>query len=811
MYRFGEHEIDIPGREVRRGGSVVHLEPQAFDLLAVLLEHRARVVPKHERLDSVWGHRHVSEAALTTRIKEIRRAVGDDGRRQSVIKNVPGRGYRFVAELDADESRTSPAPPPAGHVPSDLVGRDELLLTVVGSLGRGRVVTLLGPGGVGKSTLAGAVLRHCHDHGDDQVVMVDLTTVRDGSDVMPVMARALDALLEAGNEDRACVAMATQPAIVLVDNCEHVVDAVCDVLERMFASPGAVVRVLATSQVRLGLPAETVVAVDPLAADDAVDLFVQRARAVRPSFDGTAMHERVVGLVEQLDRLPLALEMAAARLGSMTLDDLEAAVLSPTHMVQVTHRTPTRRHRTLTSVVEWSTALLDDEQREALTECSVFAGSFGARDATAVLSAGAAAPAQVAALVERSLLSADLEGRTARYRMLETVKSVTAAWLQRHPSTTDVHRRHARWVSGELEGIDRRLRTDEEVTARQRLDDVVADVRRAYLWVATDAPTEAARWSALLHHAAYSTFWREPAVWSRALLTDHPDLSAADLAGAHVVVAADAANRGDLDDARSHLLPLLELDDPTIVGSALEVMTDVEIYSGQLDEARRSAERLRQLGVELGDRHLVAWADVNFSLASTFADEPQVALDRLDRAVPAGLAPSDLAWLEYSRGEALAVLDRDDAAAAFERAIDISRSAGNPFVVSVSQQSLAGCHARAGRVAEALDAYRECLLDSLRHGNMVHSVTTVRNLVELLAAAGAPRGAVELLGAVGRPELRRNYGAEAERQRTVAADLEQLLGSAEYDDCLATGAHLVIDAAMRRAVELIDELRPQRG
>ncbi len=811
MYRFGEHEFDVAGREVRRGGIVGHLEPQAFDLLVYLVQHRDRVVPKHELLDAVWGHRHVSEAALTTRIKEIRRAVGDDGRRQSVIKNVPGRGYRFVATLDDGDQRATATVPPADGPSADLLGRDELLRTVSGCIGPGRVVTLLGPGGVGKSTLAVAVLRRSHDAGDEQVAMVDLATVRDGADVLPVMARALDALLEPGHEDRTCGAMAARPGLVVLDNCEHVVDAVCDVLERMLASPSAVVHVLATSQVRLGLPAETVVAVDPLDVDDAVDLFVQRARAVRPSFDGAAMRERVRGLVEQLDRLPLALEMAAARLGSMTFDDLEAAVLSPTHLVQVTHRTPTRRHRTLTSVVEWSTALLDDTQRAALTECSVFAGSFGARDAISVLSAGAAAPAQIVALVERSLLSADLDGPTARYRMLETVKSVIAVWLHQEPSAAGVHRRHARWVSDELAGIDRRLRTDEEVAARRRLDDVVADVRRGYLWTAADAPAEAARWSALLHHAAYSTFWREPAVWSRTLLADHPDANAADLAGAHVVAAADAANRGDLDDARSQLLPLLELDDPTIVGSALEVMSDVELYSGELDEARRSTERLRQLGVDLGDRHLVAWADVNFSLASTFADEPEVALDHLDRAAHEALAPSDLAWLVYSRGEALAALDRDDAAATFVCAIDISRSAGNPFVVSVSQQSLAGCHARAGRVAVALDTYRECLHDSLRHGNMVHSVTTLRNLVELLAAAGAPRGAAELLGAVGRPELRRNYGTEAERQRRVVADLEHRLGPAAYEDCVATGRQLVIDAAVRRAVELIDELRRHGG
>ena len=106
MYRFGDHEVDVRGREVRRGDDIVHLEPQAFDLLVYLIEHRDEVVTKHDLLDGVWGHRFVSEAAITTRIKEIRRALDDDGNRQHTIRNVRGVGYRFVAELArADDAR----------------------------------------------------------------------------------------------------------------------------------------------------------------------------------------------------------------------------------------------------------------------------------------------------------------------------------------------------------------------------------------------------------------------------------------------------------------------------------------------------------------------------------------------------------------------------------------------------------------------------------------------------------------------------------------------------------------------------------
>ena len=135
VYRFAPFEVDVGTRELRRDRAPVHLEPQAFDLLVHLLEHRDRVVPKHELLDVVWGHRYVSEAAITTRVKEVRRAVGDDGRRQEVVQNVRGRGYRFVASVQD-----------AVVGSGGLIGRVRELDEVVERLGRARVVTLVGPG-----------------------------------------------------------------------------------------------------------------------------------------------------------------------------------------------------------------------------------------------------------------------------------------------------------------------------------------------------------------------------------------------------------------------------------------------------------------------------------------------------------------------------------------------------------------------------------------------------------------------------------------------------------------------------------------
>jgi DNA-binding winged helix-turn-helix (wHTH) protein len=181
VYRFGECELDVAARELRRAGAPVHLEPQALDLLAHLLEHRDRVVSKVELLDGVWGHRFVSEANLTTRVKEVRRAVGDDGTRQAVIRNVRGRGYRFVAAVEAGATG-------APGIHARLIGRSGELRAIVDLLERTPLVTILGPGGVGKSTLAREVVTDIGGAYADGHHVVELAALDAESDVALAVA-----------------------------------------------------------------------------------------------------------------------------------------------------------------------------------------------------------------------------------------------------------------------------------------------------------------------------------------------------------------------------------------------------------------------------------------------------------------------------------------------------------------------------------------------------------------------------------------------------------------------------------------------
>jgi predicted ATPase/DNA-binding winged helix-turn-helix (wHTH) protein len=793
MFRFGGVAVDPRAREVTRDGRAQHLEPQAFDLLVHLIERREEVVAKHDLLDGVWGHRFVSEAALTTRVKEIRRAVGDDGATQHTIRNVRGRGYRFVAELDTDGT-TAPRP---AQAPRSLVGREHELADVAGRFAHAPVVTLVGPGGVGKSTLARAVAGSLAAHHRDGVRFVDLAPLERGDQVVPALARDFDVVLDPTCPERALAPIARLDVLLVLDNCEHVIDDVAVAAERMLATPGAAVRILATSQVRLGLGDEQVVGLAPLAPNDAVALFTTRAQAIDPSWDvgDHGGDGRIAALVDQLDRLPLTIEMAASRLASMTFDELEAAVAEGTRLVQLTHRTPTRRHRTLASLVEWSADLLAPEHRAVFVDFSVFAGAVTAADAAAVLGPGRSGA--VAELVDRSLLAVDLGGSSARYRMLDTVRTVAVGWLRERDDAGVVHLRHAAAVADWTERIDEALRGVDESSGRRRLADITDELRHAHRWAREHDVELAERLDGLLHLPAYNRLWAEPAMWARELL----DSAAGDplLPAARVLSAGAAVNAGDLDAARREGERVVAAADVPlhVLGAAHDVLSDVALYGGRHDDVEVHTTAMLAIADELGDTHLRVLATINRSVLLTFngsAADGLALLDTLDRAP---MSRSSQAWVAYAAGEAHVVRGESDRAIdEFGRAIDLGASVDNPFVTSVARSALAAELARSGAARAAYEAYRSGLRSALRHGNLVHATTMVRNLVALLHADGDHRSAVVLATATG--------------PNPLLDEIESATWPDRFGSWVAEGEALDLDATVRRAIAIVESHLGQR-
>lgn len=809
MYRFGDLVIDPRARELVRGGEAIHLEPQAFDLLVHLIEHRDEVVSQHDLLDGVWGQRFVSEAAITTRIEEIRRAVGDDGATQHTISDVGGRGYRFVAELTSEASgsgapvRRDPAPAADGPL-----GRHGELDEVVARLAAWPVVTLVGPGGVGKSTLARWVLRRIGEaRGARHVELAPLTS---GGDVLPALCRALDTVFEPERPDVAIATIARLDVVLGLDHCEHVVEHVAELVDRLLAVPGRTTRVLATSQLRLGVADEQVIGLTALTQDAAEALFVIRAGAIHPGWSVDDVgRDRLARLLDQLDRLPLAIEMVAARLASMTFDDLEAAVVHQGDGIQMTHRTPTRRHRTVGSLVEWSAELLAPEHRRVFVELSVFAGAITARDAAAVV--GPVAGVALAELADRSLLAVDLDGTTARYRMLDTVQAVARRWLDESDTGAAVRGRHAAAIADALDLVDDALRGTDEPAARRRLDEIVDELRQAYRWAGEHDEELVERMSASLHVASCNRLWSEPGSWAAEVIARRdagpaagPD--AGPLPATRSLVAGAAADAGRLDVAREHAIRVLaDTRHARLLATAHDILADVALCAGRLDAAAHHATELERLGAELDDVHVAAIAAIDRSLLLTARADPAAGLAAVRRPNRSVLSRTDLAWIAYAEGEAFSHLgDRDRAVAAFGRAIDLAASVANTFVMSVARSALAAELARAGATRAAYEAYGVGLRSAIRRGNLVHAATMVRNLVTLLAGDGDHRSATVLAAALSAEAVRPSHGDESARLASVVAQVESEVWPDRFASWQAEGRALDLDAAVRRAIAIVD-------
>ncbi len=800
MVRFGRCSVDVARRTVELDGEERHLEPQAFDLLAYLLAHRDRVITKVELLEGVWGDQFVSESALTTRIKEIRQALGDDGTRQMIVKNFRGRGYRFVAVPDEQ--------PGALRLPersSDrLVGRDVDITGGFAMLMTSRLVTLVGPGGVGKTTLADELARRSRDRFPDGVSVVRLAEVSDPASVIHVLRSDTD-LVEAGSGDDALMAaLAARNALVLVDNCEHVLDEVSRIVADVLTREGNVT-FLATSRERLGVVGEQVWPVAPLDGEAARHLLLDRARRVQPGFAwGDGDEPGVDRILHAVDRLPLAIEMAAARLPTIGVSELADVLTSRLDLLRSADRSAVERHRTIDALIGWSESLLSGGEQALLATMSVFAGPVPATDIASIAGADAAelATGPLADLVDKSLVVADVTQSPTCYRLLETVRA--RASHRRPPSVDAAHARHITDIA--VTG-DRLLRTPDEPAAAARFDALVAEIRAAHAWARTNDHAIAGELTAALLRYAHERQWTEPALWARTL---EPELIGDGDAALAVAasLAADASNRGDYREAERLAFRAATSGDPRVAGSALETLSDVGLYTGALDSARVHARALLDLGMSSGDRALQTFGVIGEVLASVYGGRPadgQAVLDRHGTTV--GLGPTCAAWIAYAEGELLSALSRhDEAIERFDTAIRLASSVGSHFVASVAEVSSLAASARTGDVNTALAAFRPRLVEYREMRSDSHGITTIRNLIEALVRANRYQPAMELLGAVSRPEVKLTYGAESDHLHEARSIAIDQAGADLVERWIARGAVHDLSWALDHAINVLDAI-----
>ncbi|MCB9484585.1 MAG: winged helix-turn-helix domain-containing protein [Dehalococcoidia bacterium] len=421
VFTFDDFELDADAFELRRAGQPVPMEPQVFEVLALLVENAGRVVPKDEIIQAVWPSGFISDAALNSRIMAARKAVSDDGEQQRMIRTVRGRGYRFVGDVshagtptaptlerhDRSDAVPGPSPLPLQVPTTSFVGRDSELGRLAELLKRPtcRLVTIAGPGGVGKTRLANQLASRLRVAGA-QVTVIGLHGVETIHDMHLAIAREMELQLTGPTVEQIAAALANHDGTLVLDNIEPLLPDAAASLSRLVTET-ATLRVVVTSREVVGLRDEWVFPIGGLAQtagndgiSDAERLFMEREAQAGLESDGSS-DDAVRRICEQVDGMPLGLELAAALRRYLSREEIAAHIAADLGVLRSDLRDVPQRHRSVPGLLDESLRRLDPDALDALLAMSVFEGSFALASAHRV--AGAPLPV-VRGLVDRSLL-----------------------------------------------------------------------------------------------------------------------------------------------------------------------------------------------------------------------------------------------------------------------------------------------------------------------------------------------------------------------------------------------------------------------
>jgi predicted ATPase/DNA-binding winged helix-turn-helix (wHTH) protein len=472
---FGRFQVLPHRRELLADRQPIKLGGRGFDVLMALIEAHGAVVSKDALMARVWPDRIVEENALQAQISALRTAFGSE---RELIRTVAGRGYQFTGEIrtvsarpDAQITARMPEPTRTPSLPptnlpervSELIGRDAELGDIVGLTASHRLITLAGAGGIGKTRLGIEVAQHLLPQFADGVWIVELAPLSDPELVPATVAAALGLELGSGTALPLSVADAvrSKQLMLVLDNCEHVIDAAARMAETLLRVNPAV-HVIATGREALRTEGEWVYVVPPLAvppevnpdSEDllrygAVRLFVERARAAAPYFSPDArVAAAMAGVCRRLDGIPLAIELAAARVAALGIEGIATLLDDRFRLLAGGRRTALPRHQTLRATLDWSYELLTEPERVVLRRLAIFAGGFTLPTASAVAAGDGIAEAEVidcvANLVAKSLVTTDFAGVKLRYRLLETTRAYALEKLVQAGEFDAVARRHGR-------------------------------------------------------------------------------------------------------------------------------------------------------------------------------------------------------------------------------------------------------------------------------------------------------------------------------------------------------------------------------
>ncbi|QVW25404.1 helix-turn-helix transcriptional regulator [Pseudomonas hormoni] len=466
VLQFGPYALHLRQRLILNGDRPLRMGGRALDILQVLVQRAGTVVSKDELIALVWPTSVVEEINLRVHIAALRRALGDGQDAQRYIVNIPQRGYSFIAAVQrvpaCSLASIETVQKPQHNLPARLTpvtGRDSIVGSLVRQLPVRRFMTLVGPGGIGKTTVALRVAELLLQHYQDGV-WVDLAAIDDPAMVVDQLTRALE--LEVGTT---LDTLKQRHALLVLDNCEHLHERCRTLVEDLLKSAPRL-SILVTSREPLNALGESVLRLPPLAVPpasglhsvaeamgySAVQLFVSRARARQQGFALREQDLKVVGeICRRLDGLPLAIELAAAQIDALALVGVQAQLDNCFQLLSHGRRTAVPRHQTLKAALDWSFEQLSPLEQTVLQRLAVFKMAFTLDAAVGVLGCAALLPDRVVEVVEslalKSLLSLEQGGGLSRYRFLNTTRAYALEKLEHSGELRAFEMRYARYIS----------------------------------------------------------------------------------------------------------------------------------------------------------------------------------------------------------------------------------------------------------------------------------------------------------------------------------------------------------------------------
>jgi predicted ATPase len=700
---------------------------------------------------------------------------------------------------------------------TSLIGRESEVGEIEAAIKAHRLVTLTGVGGVGKTRLAVEVATRLADEFPDGVWLFELAALADPAAVPDAVAAVLGTTQQPGKSISDSVAAAVEGRVRLLvfDNCEHVVDAAADLIDAIIAH-SSTVKILATSREGLRIAEEQLCPVRPLDVDagtdsDAVNLFVERAHSVSPRFSMAHAGEAgaVLEICRRLDGIPLAIELAAPRMASMTASDVRDH-LDHRFRLLVGPRRGLKHHHTLRQAVAWSYDLLDDAEKTLLERYSVFAGGFDLDSACAVGKYedldDYAIIDLLDALVRKSLLVADRSSGRTRYSMLETIRQFAAEQLAASGAAIEARTAHARHFAGREADVLALWDSPRQREAYTWFTAELANLRAAFRWAADQGDLDHA--AALTSYAAFLGVWienYEPVAWAEELIeparaVDHPRLAFL------YVLASQSFHPGRVKAAVRYS----DAGQPVIASGSHEVPFGVDGWLGAacmiVGQPQRYVEWCRAQLARGRDTRVITWAIYVLALTATGrGEEARAATDGLIDAAETTDNPCMLSYALWAHGFAFHDTDPVVALESLRRGLVIAQGSGNRGHETTLAASVSRLEAEYGDPLAALNF----LMVGIRNLHDAGNTTLIHATLAILAAHFDRLGRHEAAATIAGFAFSPITAAISPEINTAIAHLREVLGDPAYESLAREGETMTTASVTTYAYDQIDRARTE--